>query len=384
MTEYRFLEPLDVLYLRGNKLFGEAGTHGEALMPPWPSLAAGALRSYLLVSHGVHLAAFAAGKAQLEPPLAACLGAPNEPGTFRIALFALGQRKEGVITPCFPLPADVVVLAEDAGQVCLYLQPQALHTALASSYLLLNPPVMRTTAQAKPASGWWLNAEGLAAYLAGETLSAAHLTHASNLWRFDPRLGIALDSDHRTAAQGMLYTAETIAMCPDTGFLVGVDGADGLLPETGVARFGGDGRGVRLEACAPRLPQPHWEQIMDERRCRVVLSTPGLFRDGWRPPGLEWNGSHWVWQSHSFKARLVSANINRAETVSGWDLATWRPKPALRAAPTGSVYWFDQLEGEIDSLCQLAAEGFWRLSDYPDKNRRAEGFNNLSIAAWPR
>ena len=40
-----FIEPLDVLILRGNKLFADAGSHGEALMPPWPSVAAGALRS---------------------------------------------------------------------------------------------------------------------------------------------------------------------------------------------------------------------------------------------------------------------------------------------------------------------------------------------------
>lgn len=35
------IEPLDVLILRGNKLFADAGSHGEALMPPWPSVAAG-------------------------------------------------------------------------------------------------------------------------------------------------------------------------------------------------------------------------------------------------------------------------------------------------------------------------------------------------------
>ena len=40
-----FLEALDVLYLRGNQHFGSPGAHGAALMPPWPSLAAGALRS---------------------------------------------------------------------------------------------------------------------------------------------------------------------------------------------------------------------------------------------------------------------------------------------------------------------------------------------------
>lgn len=61
MTEYRFIEPLDVLYLRGNRLFDGAGAHGAALMPPWPSLAAGALRSRMLADGGADMAAFARG-----------------------------------------------------------------------------------------------------------------------------------------------------------------------------------------------------------------------------------------------------------------------------------------------------------------------------------
>ena len=48
-----FIEPLDVLILRGNKLFADAGSHGEALMPPWPSVAAGALRSRMLIDAGI-------------------------------------------------------------------------------------------------------------------------------------------------------------------------------------------------------------------------------------------------------------------------------------------------------------------------------------------
>ena len=31
-----FIEPLDVLVLRGNKLFGDPGSYGESLVPPWP------------------------------------------------------------------------------------------------------------------------------------------------------------------------------------------------------------------------------------------------------------------------------------------------------------------------------------------------------------
>ncbi len=40
MSTSVFIEPLDVLLLRGNKLFGDPGSHGEALIPPWPSVAA--------------------------------------------------------------------------------------------------------------------------------------------------------------------------------------------------------------------------------------------------------------------------------------------------------------------------------------------------------
>jgi len=101
MTEYLFLQPLDVLYLRGNRLFGAAGDHGEALMPPWPSLAAGAIRSHMLASSKVDLAAFADGKATPEGRLGECLGTPEQPGSFRVKVFTLASTPAGLI-PIFP------------------------------------------------------------------------------------------------------------------------------------------------------------------------------------------------------------------------------------------------------------------------------------------
>ncbi|EQD59245.1 CRISPR-associated Cmr3 family protein, partial [mine drainage metagenome] len=86
-------------------------------------------------------------------------------------------------------------------------------------------------------------------------------------------------------------------------------------------------------------------------------------------------------------ARLVCAAVPRAQVVSGWDLARRAPKAALRAAPAGSVYWFDatQVNGGtalIAALLKLAAEGFGCVSGYPDRARLAEGFNNVMIANW--
>ncbi|MBK7766446.1 MAG: type III-B CRISPR module-associated protein Cmr3, partial [Sulfuritalea sp.] len=82
-----FLEPLDVLYLRGNQHFGSPGAHGTALMPPWPSLAAGALRSRLMVD-GESVASLA---------------------NFRLSHFGLARLNGATAEPLLPLPADVMV-----------------------------------------------------------------------------------------------------------------------------------------------------------------------------------------------------------------------------------------------------------------------------------
>lgn len=394
MTEYRFIEPLDVLYLRGNKLFGDASSYGEALMPPWPSLAAGALRSRILADHGIDLAAFAQAHEHLpdlSDVLHACLGTPRKPGEFRISLFTLACRENDQVQLCFPLPADVVVTAK-ALDNATYLQPTAWHSALQSSYALSQPPLLRAAGPAKPQSNLWLNAAGVRAWLNGEKLGKEHLLRGGKLWQFDDRLGIALNGAQRTVARGMLYTAQTVALKRrdgygqgrDVGFLVGVDGAESLLPKDGLLRFGGDGRGAVLQTVSSKnlLPAPDWRRIEQERRFRLALATPGLFADGWRLPGLDadnlWHGPD------GCTARLVAAAVHRADTVSGWDLAKQQPKPAQRIAPVGSAYWFEDFQGKSETLRKLTADGFWAMSDYPERSRRAEGFNNVLIAAWPK
>lgn len=83
------IEPLDVLLLRGNQSFGDPGSYGDAVMPPWPSVAAGAIRSRMLADAGADLAAFA----RSEQPHPA-LGTPARPGPF--TLRALQDRKSVV------------------------------------------------------------------------------------------------------------------------------------------------------------------------------------------------------------------------------------------------------------------------------------------------
>jgi len=386
MAEARFLEPLDVLFNRGNKLFGDPGSFGEAQMPPWPSAAAGAIRSRMLVDAGVDLSAYARGKPVSDAPSRDVLGTPQNPGAFRIRWFSVARRINGMIEPVIALPADVV--ASEGDDALRYLHPQPLPKGLRTSAATDQLAVLRQSEAAKPEGGLWLTGKGLMAYLCGESLSKReHTVSTGDLWKTDARIGIALDPEKRAAAEGALFSAEAIVPDPKnhTGFLVEVEGADAIVPKDGLLRLGGDGRAARIDVCRVESREPDWDRIARERCFRLVLATPGLFEQGWMPPGTQADGTTWHGPD-GISVRLVCAAVPRAQVVSGWDLAQRAPKAALCAAPAGSVYWFDAKASDgaalVTALRKLAEQGFGCLAGYPDRSRLAEGFNNVMIANW--
>jgi len=371
-----FIQPLDVLVLRGNHLFGAAGSYGAAQMPPWPSVFAGALRSHLLAAGGHDPQAF--GRGGIEHPE---LGTPERPGPFTLAGVQLARRgKEGRIERLFPLPADAVVLTDkDETRTVHGLQPRA--PMLPSGWTLPLMPVLKAP-QGKPDSGWLLDEAGWQLWLQGETVERAHLVKTSDLWRMESRPGVGLDANRRAAEDGKLFTVQAVAMRPEAGFVVQVQGCTGPLPP-GMLRLGGDGRAARLltdlpESELPPLPRVEPRALLDAGRLRILLTSPGLFADGWKLPGVDAEGR---FSLHGVKGRLASAAVARAETVSGWDLARRAPKPARRVAPTGSVYWIDQLEATPEALDKLVETGLWLDAD-ENPSRRAEGFNRIVLGAW--
>ncbi|MDR7420763.1 MAG: type III-B CRISPR module-associated Cmr3 family protein [Armatimonadota bacterium] len=391
--DYRFVRPLDVLYLRGNRLFGEAGEHAEAVMPPWPSLIAGALRSRILVDRGVDLARFAQGARIDDPTAARVLGTPDEPGSFRVGVVAVARRHGEVVEVLAPPPADLFIPEDAETPVPQYLEP--VETADLDTLVwprrLRRVPVLRTPKPAKPTGRWWLTSSGLRDYLRGKPLASTALVERRTLWETDARLGIALRPGTRTVETGRLYTSDAVAFHPDTGFLVGVAGAAGLLPYGGLLRLGGDGRGAAIEPVVVREP---WTRLPTGDRFRVVLSTPGLFPSGWCPLPLDADTDPLL-RLPRFEARLVAAAVPRAQVVSGWDLARDRPKPAQRVVPAGAVYWFERLSGDVEALSTLLQDGLWPVLEASGQldaldaemrrlyeQRRAEGFNNVWLGDW--
>lgn len=381
-TQHRFIEPLDVLFLRGNKLFGDPGSHGESLVPPWPSAAAGALRSHLLAHDGIDLNAFA--QSRINHP---SLGTPQAPGSFALTAFHLArQLSDGSVQSLHALPADLVVTEQVSPSSpknphIQSLRPTPPRHSLQSSSGFAQLPVLAEAERRKAETGLWLTQTGWQKYLHGQLPDPMQdLVSTSDLWALDSRVGIGLSADTRSADDGKLFTAQAVAFKTGVGFLASVRGAQ--LPAQGTLRLGGDGRAASSQHTAYQAPLPDWQATAGEGRCRIVLTSPGLFAQGWLPNGFtrQDDGSHWL-DLCGVRARLVCATVPRSETISGWDLARWQPKAALRAAPTGSVYWLDQLQATPEALGKLADNGFWS-AECEDPQRRAEGFNRFSFAAF--
>lgn len=390
---YHFIDALDVLHFRGNKLFGAAGSYGETAVLPRPSVVAGALRSALLVHKGLRPEDYAQGKLANDPEL----GRPDTPGTFGITHWHLAQREaNGQVTPLYPPPADLV-FSEDGNSVAAQrMRPQPAFPGVETSAATDKLAVLAQPRRVKPAGGFWLNAEGWQCHLAGESVSARkHLVPINQLWATETRIGIGLDTAQRSASTGQLFSTEAVALrrrdhacghepaAPDTGFLVGTTGAN--LPDELLLRLGGDGRAAVARQVAVQPPAPDLQAIAERGQCRLILTSPGLFPQGWRPTGMSPDSA--LFELGGVRGRLVCAAVPRAEVVSGWDLAKGQPKPAQRAASAGSVYWLEDLQATADQLQALMARGLWPddTADRPDGHpdpRRAEGYNRFVFAAY--
>ncbi len=375
---YRFLEPLDILTLRGNKLFGSAGSYGESQLPPWPSVAAGALRSRILSDDGVDLQQFARGSQPHES-----IGTPEQPGSFRLTDFLMAvRRKDGSVEAVYAKPADMVIYEDNGAKKISLLQPRMMASGIQSSSPCTHLPILECAERIKVEGGYWLTQSGWQRYLMGEIPLNDQILHQSQLWSLETRVGVGLDASRGAAADGHLFSSQVIAFMRsyvhqekslDVGFLVGAAGCK--LPRDGLLRLGGDGRGTAITEVSWKPSHPDYEAISAAGRCRLILTTPCLLPKGWN-----WS-TDMMFDVGGVKGTIQAFATGRYDVISGWDMAKGCPKTAERFTPAGSVYWLDQLQGSAADLQKLVEEGLWD-ERWHNPHRCAEGFNRCQLAPW--
>jgi CRISPR-associated protein Cmr3 len=248
---------------------------------------------------------------------------------------------------------------------------------------------------------WW-PAENMAAWLAGDKIT------------FDDRFLRAPEIDHRThvhldplagaAEEAALFTTSALALShlplyrtstsesPRSRFaaitLAARVRASGWCGET-AARLdtlhplGGERRLVHWKAAADsgawRCPQKIREKLATAVRVRMVLATPAVFRDGWKPG---WLNSELVGAPPGTTAtlRLIGISIQRWRAISGWSLLNNPPaqrpgpKPVKRVVPAGGVYFFEMVAGKASDLADR-----WLESVSDDGQDQRYGFG---LAVW--
>lgn len=116
-------------------------------------------------------------------------------------------------------------------------------------------------------------------------------------------------------------------------------------------------------------------KLRNASRVRLVLATPALFGQGWKPDWL-------VGRAHDLGVglRLVSACVDRWKPIAGFSLEQGKlgSKRVRRLVPAGSVYFFEVDRGDVASL----AEQLWLQPVSDEEQDRRDGFGLALWGAW--
>jgi CRISPR-associated protein Cmr3 len=386
MTTMLELSCGDPIVCRDGRPFGAAqGNRMRSLGWPLPSVVSGSLRSVL-------------GKAanrEFSVATSQDLLQVDVAGVFPVA--------EGRLY--LPAPQDCVV---DRAQRAFRAAPQPLEQAGSDWPMDGLLPVGLTEAQApndfKPeqAPAWW-PAECYAEWLVGDDI--AFNDQFLQAPEIEDRTHVQLDPDAGAAEDGNLFTTAALPLSHLRRHGVRAAGtlssrfaaialtarvrANAWCGET-VAKLdalhplGGERRLVHWKASAETsawpCPQPVRAALASAAGIRMVLVTPAVFRDGWRPG---WIDKKLIGKppGTNVTLRLVGVSIQRWRAVSGWSLADLPgqprgPKPVKRLVPSGGVYFFETVDGKASGLADR-----WLESVSDDEQDRRDGFG---LAVWGR
>ncbi len=298
-----------------------------------------------------------------------------------------------------PAPRDCVVFGDASKQVFIrplrpWLAPESVRWDGAlgrdlQPLVLDDEPVTRGKPMSN-VSSWW-SWGSFASWLASPISCQSDsldtlLPGALGALPMESRVHVAIGAQG-TAEEGKLFQTSGLRFANRQGkpLAIGVQVDPGVVftgreLSEGHGPFAGERRLVRwtkAEASWPALPSEvstYLGQGGETVRVRVVLLTPAIFAEGWKP-GRE--AGQLLFARAGVRARLVAAVVPRPETISGWDFATQRPKATRRMVSAGSVFWLD-LSGTPKERLQWAND-VWMSNVSDDPQDRRDGFGLAAV-----
>lgn len=393
------LSPHDPLVARDGRPFGEGqGNRMRGMSWPLPSVLAGSFRTALVKSStGLD---FLGTMPQRLMKIAVA-------GPFPI-LMNNGNPSEMYL----PAPSDAVVEHREDGSGIKRVHrsvPQKIDGGcdLPANGLL---PVMLSMSQAssdfKPAQvpAWW-PVQRYAEWLLGKDISfdSSFLNNPHE----EKRDHVCLDAERGAAADGQIFSTAALNLSYLPRFGVAQD--DEKIPFT--ARFAEVSLAARVDIPDSELELKlehdfeiwhplggerrlvHWHHLGDKtlwecplpvrqaldnaKQVCMILATPAIFRNGWKPGWLN-DQLEGTPPGGDVQLKLVGVCNGRWNAVSGWSLAPPRgPKPIRRMVPAGSVYFFECAQGAGTNLSK-----HWLKSVSDEGQEQRDGFGLAIWGTW--
>lgn len=372
MTHDYLIEALAPLVFRSGKPFGtQAGADGAAF--PLPSSLAGLLRTLHADQHQLDFSCELRQIVSAGP--------------------LLGRRSpDGSIVPLLPKPVDAIYLRHEGSIQVIRLSPGRLPPDSGCDLRPeLLPVGMRQTIDGKPVPGpqYWPLAS-LQSWSAGTPVAFATLLEQGlDALPAEERTHVALDDETLAADDGRLFQTGGIDLAAhrhaqgwrehDLVFLA----RSGARVDQTLATFGGERRLSRLHPSPvshwPRPPDGLEAGIRAQRGLRLTLVTPAIFSGGHLPGWLDartLTGSPPGYPD--FRVKLKAVAVERWLPVSGWDLATRKPRAMRKAVAAGAVYWFELQ----DELPPGLVEALWLQPVSDHDQDQLDGFGLALPAPW--
>ena len=169
----------------------------------------------------------------------------------------------------------------------------------------------------------------------------------------EPKTGIKRSKRTYSTEEGFLYRIGMNRLLDHVSIIVDYAGIDGFEHDC-LFKIGGEGKAAHAKMIddlkMPELSEASINKINIQRRFKLCLATPAIFKQGWLPDGID--EETLIWRRDGLTLKLIAACVGKYLSIGGWDIKNNEPKPMQRAVPGGSVYYFDIIKGSSTSIIE--------------------------------
>lgn len=378
------LEPRDPIIFRDGRPFGDPGARAASLSFPFPSTIAGGVRTRAgLDAQGN----FQKGKINEVKKIAV-------KGPFLVELAETGSIQNWLM----PAPMDLVILNSDSndqtkGNIKKLVpidMPEDSFTDLQTNLSLVGMTKADPSKAHKFAPRFWYWKK-LEEWLNNAQdkldVNLSDLGHKGP--SLDIRTHVSILNESQTAKEGALFQTQGLEFTHQkqadkklinlTRLALAVQTEANL--REGVAMLGGERRIVNWHKNNDSIPFAKCpdqikKQILCTKACRVLLLTPGHFKNICQPEYL-------ITPHKTLTAQIKAIRVERPQVISGWDFETNKPKATRRLAPAGTVFFlkFDEKMTDEKEL-ETWIDKIWLTAISDDEQSRLDSFGLAVLGTW--